>query len=244
MKRILRTLATTALPAFALAFAVATPAHAQITGVSNLANPDVPGTIPVSWTFSGLSFFSFGHSLAQSFTTGAGSATLAGVSLAMESLNVVDGGGFTVSLYGDTGGVPGSLIGLLSGDSTPNPTPDAFGFFDYTPQGLTSLTEFTPYWIVAEVPHTGANKQYSWSDTGDLTETGEPGWSMGAVASRNFLDGNLQPWRPNPDFVLRMEVQIAAAQEVPEASTWAAGVAMSLVAGATWRRQRRNRPAA
>lgn len=241
MKPILRTLAIPALPAFALAFAVATPAHAQITGVSNLANPG-SGVQFVSYQNLGFTFS--GQSLAQSFTTGAGSATLAGVSLAMASANVVDGGGFTVSLYGDSGGVPGSLIGLLSGDSTPDPSPDAFGLFDYTPLVLTGLTEFTPYWVVAEVPQTGADKRYVWSQTEDLTETGEPGWSMGIFANRSSFDGNPGPWNPNNPTALRMEVQIAAVQEVPEASTWAAGVAMSLVAGATWRRQRRNRPAA
>lgn len=153
----------------------------------------------------------------------------------MASANVTDDGGFTVSLYGDSGGVPGSLIGLLSGDSTPDPSPAAFGLFDCIPLVLTGLTAFTPYWVVAEVPQTGAKKYYPWSQTVDLTETGEPGWSMGTFANRISSNGNTGAWNPNPTFALRMEVQIAA---VPEGSTWAAGVAMSLLAGATWLRYR------
>lgn len=224
-------------PTFLTAFSLLTftTAHAQVPAVSNLTN-SVSGSAVVLDIPS--PFSSIGQDEAQPFTTGPSSQTLSGVTLEMTSTGaggalVNDGGGFTVGLHGDSGGAPGALLSLLSGDSTPTTS----GLYTFTDPLSTILSASTPYWIVASVPHDGSVfSQYFWNTTADLSETGLPGWSLGFTSTRAVPSGIPDPWISSTFEALKMEADILP---VPETSTWVAGAAVALMAGSVYLRRTR-----
>src|SRR5262249_21760931 len=88
-----------------------------------------------------------GTSSAQQFTTDSSSySSLSAVTLKMDDKGLVDlpGSGFTVQLFNDNAGHPGSSLGTLSGNSNPATA----GLYSYTPGGSIPLSANTPYWVV------------------------------------------------------------------------------------------------
>ena len=82
---------------------------------------------------------------ASSFTTGPVASVLDNVTLAIVGGS---GSGFSLALYSDSAGSPGTLINILSGSSSPITA----GQYAYTPGGSTGLSADTTYWIVSSVP--------------------------------------------------------------------------------------------
>jgi hypothetical protein len=126
--------------------------HAGVV-LSNLLQPVIGVDQVTGPTPSG------GHWLAAAFQTGSSAAgyTLNSVALAIESgSGTVASGGFTVSIFGNNFGVPGSAIagGVLTGEANPIPT----GTFIYYPSAAT-LAPSTTYWVVARVA-TGPGSVY------------------------------------------------------------------------------------
>jgi len=212
----------------------ADPPPETVTSVSNLGNA-VAGFLDVDDKYYiPPDDARFGVDLAQSFTTGAGT-TLYSVTLDMAAgATMIDGGGFTVSLYSDSGDLPGALLAALLGDSTPN----LAGLYLYTDPVATPLSAFTKYWIVASVPHTAPDKAYNWNFTTDTTQSGLAGWSLDGAALQGYMDGVVAVTWEALDAGASMKMSVE--QPIPEASTWAAAGALALMAGAAWVRRKRS----
>ena len=179
---------------------LASPAQAVVV-VSNLAN--TPNSTAGTANTADVIF----TSTAQSFNTGAGSALLDSVRLAMA--NGSPTGSFTLGLYNDVGGSPGTLQVNLSGDMTPI---DA-GEYDYEPDVPFTLDASTTYWVVAD-PVVGNT---NWRTTEDTSETGATGWTLGDAAKlRQVIFGNDGGW-----IAITQSAQMAIFATVPEASSFA-----------------------
>ena len=128
-----------------------------------------------------------GGAVAQSFTTGAESATFNSVTLAMYEWQPI--GGFAVHLYDSTGAgnAPGALLLTLEGSDRPGS-----GNYSYT--GTLSLTPNTTYWVEADATYaSGAN--YEWSvgldDPTIGSGIGRAAKENGAEAWTQYSMGNL-----------------------------------------------------
>jgi hypothetical protein len=113
-----------------------------------------------------------GESLAQPFYTGNTSAgyTLNSIQLFMTAVSGPGpSGGFGLALYGDAGGLPGSLLATLSSPDNPS----AQGVYTYTAAGI-SLLPLTPYWIEATSPP--SSPYYWWSIATATSFSAEDGW--------------------------------------------------------------------
>lgn len=177
-----------------------------------------------------------GHWLAAPFQTGSSAASYAlnSVTLALESGGAtVASGGFTVSIFGNNSGVPGSMIsgGALSGSVNPSTT----GAFTYTASDAT-LAPSTTYWVVARVA-TGPGSVYQWRYAADTTqEANAPGWTIdGFYAYRSngavdwFADNLSQP------FMMAID-----ASPVPEPSEYASVAGVGVLVAAGFLRRRRH----
>jgi len=150
---------------------------------------------------------------AEPFTTGSDPTILVSATLAMDSFNATNNGGFTVSLFSNDSGLPGTSLLALSGPGTPQ----ASGNYTYTAPSSFTLQPNTTYWIVAQVPLTGPDTYYNWTFTVNSAFTGLPGWSMGASASSVSFMGWAPSWGPQ-SMPLRMELDVTPAPE-PGAAT-------------------------
>lgn len=214
-----------ACAALLLMLAAAPREAAAATVVSNLGNSTdaLYGVI-----FS--SGIGLGFERANAFTTGSTAMILDSVTLDMD-VAYDNGGGFKVSLYSTITGLPGTDLGVtFTGDTTP----DTAGLYTYTASAFT-LAASTTYWLVASVPQLAPDKDYAWNVTNDLSQTGDPGWSIDANASRFFLSGVPGSWSSNASEALKFSVQASAAA-APEPSR--ALLLMGGVLGVALRRRR------
>lgn len=196
------------LAALALLNLTATYAFGQVT-VSNLGETLLVAEeiAPNRW-------------LAGSFTTDAYSSSY---QLASVTVNLYDVSGtptgFSLRLFSDNSGAPGTSLETLSGNNNPTTT----GNYSYTSSG-TTLNSNSTYWIVASAA-TGAydpgSDFYYWgaSDTNNQTTTGGPTWLIGDVVSYSTNSGS--SWvTSSSTYDLKFSVSTAAA--IPEPSTCAA----------------------
>ena len=162
------------LPVLAAALLTTLPNTASsATTVSNLGNASGGG-------LGGLNTYvepTFGQNAicANAFTTGASSAILNSITLAMQ--DDFGGGGFEVDLYSDGGTIgPGTLVTILSGPSNPS----TLGAYTYAPASPRALTPNTTYFVVAAVPVAEpVARSFTWSGTTDASETSTEGWTIG-----------------------------------------------------------------
>jgi hypothetical protein len=161
--------------------------------------------------------------IAQAFYTGANSS---GYSLNAIQL-LMDAGsgspdGFDVSLYSDSGGVPGNDLGSLAGSD-----PAAGGLFTYTSAGLP-LASQTLYFIVATAATPVAQGAYDWSYV--YTSAGNNQWEIYPL-SGSSSDGSSWTMQGRAE---TFQMGIYAA-EAPEPSTLAlAGLGLACLV--FWRR--------
>jgi hypothetical protein len=168
-----------------------------------------------------------GNWLAAPFTTGsnAGGYNLQsiGVSMRFDSNETVPNGAFTLGVWSDLGGVPGSLItgGALSGTANPNPSPAANAVFTYT-SANSQLSPTTTYWVVARV--TGGNANYLWNYAASSTVTGP--WTIdGSYAFRTYADTTWQSLNNDNPFMMTI-----SATPVPEPAEYGvAGLGVALL---------------
>jgi hypothetical protein len=181
-------------------------ARAQTTAVSDLGTSDAVNDYAASYFYyDPVNHTTDSQTFAQSFTTGANPVALASVTLQIHNAIglLVDAGGFTVSLYSDSAGVPDALLAELAG----NDTPKVDGPYTYTAPPASLLDATTTYWIVAAVSQNLPDKGYAWAPASDLSETGLPGWSMGAYGYLRLSNG-VGSWLPHTDTKLKMAVTI------------------------------------
>lgn len=148
---------------------------------------------------------------------------------------IVDDGGLGFAIYSSPnlfGAL--TLVTTLSGNSSP----DTAGLYTYTPTTPTSLTGNTFYFLLASVAP-GSASRYRWNQT-----TSYMGQDM-AVDNWNinddllFRNSSLNPAGFISPQVPLFGVSMSDVSTVPEASTYAAGLGLAALAGATWWRARR-----
>jgi hypothetical protein len=180
------------------------------------------GSTPGNNWFTG----SGGFTVAQEFTTGSLSELIASVSVAIGPISSA-GSDFTVSLYSDASGQPGTLLNQLAGPTTP--TSSAVNA--YTASGLT-LTASTVYWLVFDNPASGSTVYVQNTDTGgSLVTTSSAGWSLG---NTEIVPTGSKPYEIYPNAVPLFSID---ASPVPEP----APLTLSALGGLGWLWQIRRR---
>ncbi len=214
---LLRLLAVSALAA------LAATAHAQVV-VSNIS----------ATHNNGVTYPPAPRLLAQSFTTDSSSAQFNLISVSLmfyQSVGTI--GNFTVTVYGNDSGKPGSVLGTLSGNASPTAT-FAGQQETYTASGVT-LNANTTYWVswgFSSPNDDGAT--YIGTPMQDTSATGQ--WSLG-VTRVSFDFGSSWAGFAATEFPAQISIQ-ASAIAVPEPGTYAAIAGAAALGLAAWRRRR------
>lgn len=143
-------------------------AAAQTVYVSNLGEPPVNGILIASDRW-----------IAQPFVSGTS------VGYELDTISFSSAGafgspsGFSLRLFSDNAGSPGSSLGSLIGSE---PTPS--GVYTYTASGIT-LSASTKYWAVLSADTDIATGGYFWRLAGTANFTSQDGWSL-AVGESMF----------------------------------------------------------
>jgi hypothetical protein len=160
-------------------------------------------------------------SIAQSFTMGSSSLALANVVVRMDSPYYPDlpavPGTFNVSIYGNSGGQPGSLVASLTGDLDPNPS--GFANYTYTPSGSVTLSANQIYWVVAQGGTSDDSHRWALNVGGSVPTTGSAGLNYVSYSTQS-----LPAWHSAWESPYMMEMLVTA---VPEPSA----MALSLFGG-------------
>jgi hypothetical protein len=228
----MRTGSRTLLIAFALLATLAAPVNAlEIFGNTGLGNAGRQfGTDSLQYT-----------QLAQGFTMGSTSYQLSSVVLGLNFGNPVPNSSqILVSLFDDNGSnLPGTQIGTFNTGS-PNPAFAADGRSEYTfnYSGTTTLTAGSKYWVVVQNIPTSPVFDW-WYASGNPSDDPSAKNSSGVtyLGTRGTLNGDGSSWSRNLAATgsnIRYTVNV-----VPEPSTYALGLAGTLVLGTIARRRNR-----
>ena len=156
---------------------------------------------------------------AQSFTTGSRAATLNSITIKMDTGE--SGGGFSLQLWSNVGGSPGSSLLTLVGDA--DPATD--GLYTYTAPSFL-LTASTTYWAVGTVPSSGSNGLFHWSETSSTNDTSSFGWTIGNAAKfRGVTDGVPDASWANDTTVAQMSLDATVVPEPGSAVLLLGGLA-------------------
>ena len=123
------------------------------------------------------------QSVGVAFTTGSAATSLASVSVKLGGADLGTGGGtlgtFSLALYSDAGGLPGSSVATLSG----NAAPPYAGVYTFTNASPVVLGATTTYWVVASTSGgTGSGSFYRWSSSAGATFDAGSIWTGGGAA--------------------------------------------------------------
>ena len=158
--------------AFSLAFPLATIESAQaVVFVENLLEPQ-------DFPFIVNSF----ASRSSSFTTDNNNYSLNSV---IASLQEFSEGTFSINLYTDNGGEPGTIIEQLN--TTEDILPVSFNNYLFTPAGTVNLNANTTYWLSSSIVAPG---DYNWSGTTSLNQTTPGAWTIGDDSTVSFDGGS------------------------------------------------------
>lgn len=149
-----------------LALALITRCAAAAVLISNTDQQPPVGGIPDVFS---------GQWVAAPFLTGTVSTQLSSVSLYEWTFGAPTGT-FSVSVYGDNNGLPGSPLpgGGLSGPSMPQ----GAGLQNYTAAQSLLLSPNTQYWIVASSDNASSVDSYSWPSAPNTSYTSAFGWAF------------------------------------------------------------------
>lgn len=168
-----------------------------------------------------------GTVVAEQFTTGSQSEAVGSVSV--DILASPGSTAFTVSLYDDVSGQPGTLLsnGLLSGPSSP--TSSSINLYDAT--GLT-LAANTTYWVVFNNTDGG---EVGLAAASSLSSTSSAGWTLGSTGF--YYASSPGPYNTGYTGLATPLFSIDSPSSVPEPSTGAFGFLAGLIF--SWRGCRR-----
>lgn len=143
-------------------------AQTNITAISNLGQSTF-NSLPVGYEILGST--KLNSAIAVSFTTGNSICYFTNASVLMA--NNSGGGTFVLLLYSSVGGVPGSNLATLSGNSNPV----SAGLYSYTNITPLELSANTTYWLVAT--NTGVAGLYDWCVTQSTNIDAGSIWALG-----------------------------------------------------------------
>ncbi|MBP6508323.1 MAG: PEP-CTERM sorting domain-containing protein [Opitutaceae bacterium] len=187
-----------------------------------VAPPPQPGVSNLAGTPLGTVYRSANQFIAQSFITDSSSAQF---QLSMVTLPIVSGSGmtdFTVQIRNDLSGGPGSLVGTLTGSTSPTNGP-----YDFV-NGSMLLDASTTYWVTW-----GASS----GDFGSPQMTGNMGsgdWALGNYTN-SYNDG--ANWY-GPSSGYSYQISIQGISPVPEPSTYALLFGALIFGFVAWHRRR------
>lgn len=173
------------------------------------------------------------NKFAQGFTVGTTNRIMTDVILGLGFASTLPSS-VKISLYSDSSSNPGSEIGVFTNPSFTANTKDIYTF-NYS--GTYTLLANTSYWVVAsfDTPMSGSyDWVYNTADTVPAAQNGSGFTGLGARATFNdaptVWDNSINdtPWN-------RASITVV----VPEPSTYALGIAGTLVTGAIARRRTR-----
>jgi hypothetical protein len=142
-----------------------------------------------------------GSPTAISFMTGSTEALLSAVDVSMQVPSPAPGTfqPFSLSLYDDASGSPGSSLAVLSGNSYPTNT----AVYTYTQASPLKLSANTRYWIVESAA--ASSRPYSWNlNTSGTVDSGST-WALGQMKA-NFGSG----WALESGFYPKFSMRVSA----------------------------------
>lgn len=233
---LIRTALRTALLSLTLIAVSSAPANALETIFGNTLLHHNGLELPGGTGPPGVPFYDW---LGQGFTMGSTAYELKAVQIGLQFLG--NSNGFSMALYGNSGGSPDTGAAPIATFTNPSFTNSPTVYqFDYTgPQLMLSANE--TYWLV--VKYNGSGDIFSWyfADTGELDAPVPQNGSGISYAGTKAYDtlGAPPTWMdfstaPNDFRGLRYSIMT-----VPEPSTYALGIAGTLVMGAVARRRSR-----
>jgi hypothetical protein len=155
---------------------------------------------------------------AQGFTVGGSDVVLDNITVRIGLTG--SGTGFSVGLYSNDSisTIPGALIGLLNGPTSPT----AIGTYSYTPVSSTLLLANTTYWWVATVP-TGTNARFNINriPLGSVSTSG--GWTATQGYETTMTDTSFDGWSGIGGRSLEFSISASTVPE-PAAAAWLAGL--------------------
>ena len=175
------------------------PLRSQTTAVSNLGPPR---DLAVSSNIGGMN--------AISFTTGATSYDFFSVTTHFRAYGS-EMGGFSFSLYSDSGGnAPSSLLRTLVGTV---PTSDTIAEFTYTPATPLTFAAGATFWLVLAAPTTNYGSGYDWTALNSVLEDAGAlaGWSIGN--SRKTSENGISWLLPAGTIVPQFSLAVTAVPE-------------------------------
>ncbi len=167
----------------------------------------------LSQSINGDGVVDFGIWQGSSFTTGSGSYNLESVTLLFQE-NTADLNNLFVRLYGNNSGVPGTLITTFTNPASITTSLANNTFTLTTPQALTANTT---YWLISGI--LSGSGYYRWGYTLSDSETGLPGWTIGAGYVNSGSQGGTWSSLPN-DGPYQFSVNgTEQSQSIPEPSS-------------------------
>lgn len=172
-----------------------------------------------------------GHeAVAQAFTTGGTAMNLSAINLAF-NYNGDFSSGFSLAVYSNNSGAPGTLLETLSGASEPNTTAN----YSYTSGTSTLLSANTTYWWVATVTPSGT-PSFNILLTASPSGTNGNGWSIGNAYTAVQSDTTFSSFSAVGGRSFQFSVETTSA--IPEPSTYAALAGAAVLGLAVYRRRR------
>jgi hypothetical protein len=193
-------------------FLLGMAAQAQSTTIFNSLLDSIIGEGPIGIDPFGPPPMNGDNWRAQSFMTGGANWTSESVTLSLLS-GGSSTGGFTVSLYGDSGNGPGAQLGTLTGNGNPGS-----GLSPFT--GAIALNPDATYWIVTDVSSDHSGSVYGW-----MAGTGGP--AVGSTVGAGYSSDGGVTWGVDTTSSYLMQVD-ATFTAAPEPST----IALGLMGGA------------
>ena len=172
-----------------------------------------------------------GHeAVAQAFTTGGTAMNLSAITLAF-NYNGDFSSGFSLAVYSNNSGAPGTLLETLSGASEPNTTAN----YSYTSGASTLLSANTTYWWVASVTPSGT-PSFNILLTSSPSGTNSNGWGIGNAYTAVQTDTTFGSLSAVGGRSFQFSVETTSA--IPEPSTYAALAGAAVLGLAIYRRRR------
>ena len=195
-------------------------AQTVFTPISNIGQPLGSG---------GWAGVSGAHKFAAAFTTGNTVTSLATASISISGSSPSGSmgtlAGFALAVYGDSHGVPGNSLSLLSG----NIYPTNAGNFAFTNETPLVLAANTTYWLVGSSSNTTGSSHYNWVLTSLTNLNSGSTWAQGGTGN-----GTAISWATNNFSHLEFSVSVTTTlpatpvvASLPTASAIVSGEALS-----------------
>ena len=174
----------------------------------------------------------------REFTTGSSSPSWNLDHVVLNAYNSGNTSDFTVKLYSNTGGKPGSLLSTLTG---PPPSGSTANYSTFTDPLTTLLNQNTSYWIVAS-SFAAPGDGFMWASNSKGNNSFTAGLADWSYASGGAYSGNSGSswniWSGDRNPLMEVDVVGGGPATVPEPSTYAL-FSLGFAGLALWKRRQK-----